>query len=221
MAKKAKVIGDNVSGLLNLIAAASAQNQDYGVTQSEGVPLLEKGWITVDTAKVVDGKAPARITDAGKAALNGSGASDANASVSASPYAVIKGAVLPPSKRGSGLRGQGAPKQYPFDTMEVGDSFFVPVSTKHPDPVKTLQSTVSSANMRFSEKTGEMKSVNRAKRGADHKAILDAAGNKIMEQVQVPVRRQTRKFSIRSVVKGETYGTYVAPDNGALIGRVE
>ncbi len=217
MAKSAKKA---TTSLLGLIAAASAQNQDYGVTKDEATPLLENGWITVDTAHIdtASGKAPARITDAGKVAMQPS----INAEASNEPtgmFQVIKGAVLPPSKRGSGLRGTGAPKQYPSNTMEVGDTFFVPVSAKHPDPVKTLGSTVSSANMRFSEKTGEMKEVNRVQRGHDHKAVVDGNGNKVYEKVSVAVRKPTRKFGIRAVVKGEKYGEYVAPDNGALIGR--
>jgi hypothetical protein len=109
---------------------------------------------------------------------------------------------------------------YPFDSLEVGQSFFVPVSEKHPDPVKTLGSTVSSANMRYAEETGEHKTVNRAKRGEDRKALLDASGNKIMEQVSIPVYKHTRKFSIRGVEAGKSYGSWIAPATGALIARV-
>ena len=136
-----------------------------------------------------------------------------------SQFVVISGAVLPPSKRGTGLRGGGAPKIYPFDDLEVGQSFFVPVSEKHPDPVKTLGSTVSSANMRFAIETGEMKTVERSKRGKGNKLELDANGNKIIEKKEVPVYKFTRKFEIRGVEKGKQYGNWVADQNGALIAR--
>lgn len=207
--------------LLGMIAAASAVNQFYFVTQAEGQPLLDQGLIEVDTSKIENGKAASRITPAGVNLLNGGGTmSNVATEATSSPYGVIKGAALPPSKRGSGLKGGGAPKQYPFDTMEVNDSFFVPVSEKHENPVKTLGSTVSSANLRFAEKTGE-KVVTRNKRGKKNKLVLDASGNPIPEQVTVPVYKYTRRFSIRPVEAGKQYGEWVAPANGALIARTE
>jgi hypothetical protein len=201
-----------------LIAAATAAGSFHYVTQAEGIPLLQHSppLIEVNTNMVQDGKAAARTTAAG-ASMVGQTAAETPA---APQFAIIKGAILPPSKRGVGLRG-GAPKQYPFDTMQVGDSFFVAVSEKHPNPVKTLGSTVSSANMRFAEKTGEMKEVTRAVRGDDRKAKTDAAGNKITETVNIPVYKHTRKFVIRAVEAGTKYGEFVASENGALIARVE
>jgi hypothetical protein len=40
---------------------------------------------------------------------------------------------------------------YPFKDMKVGDSFFLPVSDKHPEPWKTFGSTVTSATRRYSK----------------------------------------------------------------------
>ncbi len=45
-------------------------------------------------------------------------------------------------------RGVGA-TVYPFETMNVGGSFFVPASAKMPNPVKSLTGTVSSATRRY------------------------------------------------------------------------
>lgn len=195
------------------------------VSKDDGLPLLNANppLIEVNVENVnADGHAQARLTEAGQAFLTANpvkAAADlATAPAKASPYAVIRNAVLPPSKRGNG--GGGAPTQYPFDTMEIGESFFVPVSEKHADPVKTLGSTVSSANLRFAIKTTETKQVNRAKRGEGNKAVKDASGNKIMETVTVPVYKHTKKFSIRKVEKGIKYGDWVAPADGALIARV-
>lgn len=194
------------------------------VTKDKGLPLLNANppLIEVNVEVVQGDEAQARLTDAGTKFLADNQpkqAKEATAgTAAASPYAIIKNAVLPPSKRGN--KGGGAPTQYPFETMEIGDTFFVPVSEKHPDPVKTLGSTVSSANMRYAEDTGEKREVNRAKRGEGNKAVKDAAGNKIMEKVMVPVYKYTRKFSIRGVVAGEKYGEWVAPADGALIARV-
>lgn len=141
-----------------------------------------------------------------------------NEAQATSPYEVITGAVLPASKRGN--KGGGAPTVYPFDKLEIGQTFFVPVSEKHPDPVKTLGSTVSSANMRFAKPTGETVKKERTKRGQGNKAVLDAAGNKVKEMVDVPVYKYERKFSIRPVKAGVDYGTWKAPSDGALIARI-
>src|ERR1700677_1867802 len=214
---KDKSKGKIDKNLLSLIAAATAAGSFHYVTQAEGLPLLQHvpPLIEVNTNMVQDGKAAARTTAEGTKMVNGV---QTIAAPSTSPYAIMKGVAIPPSKRGAGLRG-GAPKQYPFDTMDVGDSFFVGVSEKHANLVKTLGSTVSSANMRFAEKTGEMKTVTRAVRGEDRKAKVDAAGTKITETVQVPVYKHTRKFVIRAVEKGKAYGEFTASEDGAIIAR--
>lgn len=195
------------------------------VTKDKGLPLLNANppLIEVNVDVTQGDEAQARLTDAGTKYLADNqpkaASSASNGAAAVSPYAIITNAVLPPSKRGN--KGGGAPTQYPFDALEIGQTFFVPVSEKHPDPVKTLGSTVSSANMRYAEDTGEKREVNRAKRGEGNKAVKDAAGNKVMEKVTVPVYKYTRKFSIRGVKGGETYGQWVAPADGALIARIE
>lgn len=218
--RKAKTESVINRALLAMIAAASAANNIYYVTQADGVPLLQAGLIEVDETNLQDGKAASRITVAGVNYLNGGDTMNTATQSAASPYGVIKGAQLPPSKRGFGLRGGGAPKLYPFETMEVGDSFFVEVSAKHPNPVKTLGSTVSSANLRYAETVGE-KEVVRNKRGKKNKLVLDAAGQPIPETVKVPVHKYTRRFSIRPVEAGKQYGEWTAPAAGALIARTQ
>jgi len=227
MAKKAKIVeaaADSVQlaryiPLLQSIANGSVSR----VTQEEGLPLIQHNppLIEVNIDDVVDGKAAVRLTDEGHkmigSEVNQAVAVGAISNGAHSNYQIISGAELPVAKRGG--RG-GAPVQYPFDQLEVGQSFFVPVSSKHPNPVKTLGSTVSSANMRFSVETGETKQVERTKRGAGNKAVLDAQGNKVRELTTVPIRKQQRKFSIRPVKAGVAYGNWTAENDGALIARV-
>jgi hypothetical protein len=206
--------------LLEMIVAATNAGSFHYVTQEEGMPLLQHipPLIEVNTDMVEGNKAAARATDAGKAMVTG--VATAPAVTNGAAIGVIKGAVLPPSKRGAGLHG-GAPKQYPFDTMDVGDSFFVGVSEKHPNPLKTLGSTVSSANMRFAEETGEKKTVTRKKRGEDRKAVQNPDGSFVTETVELPVYNFTRKFEIRGVEAGKQYGDWTAPGDGALIARTK
>lgn len=189
------------------------------ISKDDGLPLFEHNpqLIEVNTNMLDNaGNAAVRLTDAGKKMINGN---DTAPVVSDAKYAVISDAVLPASKRGGGKGG--APVVYPFDSLEIGQSFFVPVSDKHKDPVKTLGSTVSSANMRYAIDTGETKTVTRTKRGEKNRAVVDANGEKVQETVEVPVYKYTRRFSIRPVEAGKTYGNWIAPANGALIARVE
>jgi len=216
MAKKGKVVESAVNReLLAAIASGQVTHVNHAQAMEAGLGLQPA---LIDCAPVdpATGTAQVRINEAGAAYLaNGNAAPVAE---SASNYELISGIELPASKRGAGLRGGGAPTKYPFEKMEVGQSFFVPVSAKHPDPVKTLGSTVSSAKLRFAEVVGQ-KSVTRAKRGKGNKLELDAAGNKIMETKQVDVRKFTRNFEIRPVEAGKSYGGWTAPANGAVIAR--
>ena len=229
MAKKGKVVevaSDPVNrAMLTQIASGFIKfvNQDeaLAVGLTHNPPLIE---VNMGAPNPVDmSRVAVRLTEAGEVYL--SGASQVNGLIkevvaSNGGFALMTGVALPPSKRGTGLRGgAGAPKKYPFDDMEVGHTFFVPVSVTHPDPVKTLGSTVSSANMRFAEDTGETKVVERSKRGPGNKLELDASGNKIIEKKEVPVYKFTRKFEIRGVEAGKEYGPWKAPSDGALIAR--
>lgn len=135
-----------------------------------------------------------------------------------SPYAIIKNVVLPEAKKRFGGRS-GAPTVYPFDTMDVGDSFYVPKSEKHKDPLKTLGSTVSSINHKFSVETGETKTKKVAQRGEDKKPIVGVDGKKVMVDTVVKLRKPERKFTIRAVEAGKVYGEWTAPADGVLIAR--
>jgi hypothetical protein len=222
MAKKNKVASvettSDVAGQidLNLLSAIGSGKVNY-VSREDGLPLLQHNppLIEVNMNDVVDGKAAVRLTDAGNAMV---AANSTPVPAHTHKYDIITGVEIPKPKRSGG--GAGAPVVYPFDKMDVGHSFFVPVSAKHPDPVKTLGSTVSSANMRYAVETGEQKQITRTKRGDKNKAMLDANGNKIKETVIVPVRKATRKFVIRPVKAGVKYGEWMAESDGSLIARI-
>lgn len=187
------------------------------ISKDDGMPLLKAGLIQVDINQTdAVGNALVALTEAGVKMVGNSTPTGAVAPVS--PYAILSGVQLPVSKRGF-AKGGGAPTQYPFDKLEVGQSFFVPVSEKHPNPVKTLGSTVSAQNFKYSEETGETEQKERAKRGKKNKAVLDENGNKIMETVTVKLRRPLRKFSIRPVKAGVAYGSWTPEADGAVIAR--
>lgn len=87
---------------------------------------------------------------------------------------------------------------YPFDELEVGQSFFVPATAERPDPAKTMGSTVNGANARFSEEIPGETRTNRK-------------GN------VVPATRQLREFIVRPVTE-DVDGVEV---KGARVWRIE
>lgn len=94
--------------------------------------------------------------------------------------------VAVPAISGRGRTGT----TYPFDKMDVGQSFFVANDESKPNAAKSLASTVSSATARYAEVVpGEFKT------------------NKKGEQV--PVTRETRKFIVRSVEENGVKGARV------------
>lgn len=192
--------------------------------QSHNPPLIELNFDIREGDKAAARATAEGIAMVGKSEVQVIGKSDvgmisAAALTGGSAFSIMKGVELPASRRGQGLRG-GRTNKYPFDQMEIGDSFFVPVSEDMPEPLKTLGSTVSSANMRYAEETGETKQVTRAKRGKDRKAVFEN-GQKVTETVEIPVYNFTRKYEIRGVKNGVAYGNWTAPSDGVLIARTK
>lgn len=217
MAKKSAV---NIS-LLSQIASGQVtrlSQDEAGPLIAHSPPLIEANTADIDEA----GKALVRLTDAGNAALPKSGADKAAAAGATVPqYAVISGFQFEPgAKKLRGRAGGGAVTLYPWATMEVGGSFFVGPTADHPNAVKRMTSAVSAANMKYSEEVGEEKPVERTKRGPGNKSVIGPDGKPEKETVMRRERKALRKFELREVKKGETIGNWVAPDDGALIGRV-
>lgn len=208
--------------VLKQIIANDDNNQPSYVTAADGQPLAKAGYIEVNI-EVKDpndsNKVLARSTPKGREAVaeksgNGHQASTSHAMI-------VTGAVLPAAKRRGNQSGSGAPTKYPFADLEVGGMFFSPNSDHAKgDAVKALGSTVSAQNEKYSEPTGETKTVTRAVRDKQtKKAVLNADGSKQMETVQLPVKKYNRKFTIRPVEGGKSYGSWTAPSDGALVAR--
>lgn len=216
MAKKGKTMASAVNVILLTAIGASTEAAPYRVTQAEGTPLLDAGLILVNTQDIVEGKAVAVLTDAGRQYLaNINNPTPENKAKSM--YGIMTNVPIPASNRGN-RKGAGAPTVYPFADMPVGGSFFVPNSDKA-DAAKKLQSTVSAQNHKYSEPTGETETVEVTKRSKGNKAEVDAAGNKVKETVTRPIRKPVKKFVLRPITKGLVLGDWTAPDDGALIAR--
>lgn len=115
---------------------------------------------------------------------------------------------------------------YPFDGLAVGQAFFVPATAERPEPVKSMNSTVSSANARYVEKTGNRVVVERKvfARGEDGKIALDDAGKRVIAEViseEVDETRPVRVFGVTEVPDGAAagFGEQYAGVSGAAVYR--
>ena len=96
---------------------------------------------------------------------------------------------------------RGAGEKYPFDSLVVGKGFFVAATEKMPEPVKSLASTVSSAQARYAKETGEMETVIVKDYEVDEngKRVKDADGRWIVtaeNEVERPKMQNTRMFKL-------------------------
>lgn len=209
--------------LLRAIANATAANTVVYVGKDDGLPLLknEPALISIDTTHVDPedaSKFAATITADGVKALEAVNGHSAPKPMAM--FSVSTGLVLPKIKRGG--KTSGAPTKYPFETMGIGEFFFVAnTEVAKGDAMKTLGSAVGSANQRFSEEIpGTEHQVTRAKRGADHKTIKGADGKNVTETVMVLEKKQLRRFVVRAVQAGLEYGSFKAPADGVVVQRV-
>lgn len=166
---------DKLMEILAFVVKATQSETGGGnlpLTAYEKMEKLEPGLIAKRAGAEPDptGNISVYATSKGIAALNsekGTSQPEANASdatngeASETPQFVIEqGFVAPEAKRG-GIRAT----IYPFDKMNVGDSFFVAATADRANPAKQLASTVSSATKRF--KAEGRKYIVRARTQAD------------------------------------------------------
>jgi hypothetical protein len=144
----------NAALLATIVSSMSNEATPYHmVTEAEVAKLVKDGLVETN-AEIRDGdKIAARATTKGIEVSSTEGGGNAGTSgtapvATASAFSLIDGAELPASRGG---RNRSV---YPFDTMAVGQSFFVPASEAKPNPAKSLASTVSSANKRAAKDGG-------------------------------------------------------------------
>ena len=164
-------------------------------------PLVEAGLVEINPAMVNEaGEIATRATQAGIESLD-SGAivvdnatSEANSAIAETgknekvkTMFQIEDNIPVPAISGRGRGGN----VYPFDQLEVGQSFFVANGESKPNAAKSLASTVSSATARYAV-PAEDGSTKTNKKGEI-----------------VPVMVETRKFVVRSVEEDGVKGARV------------
>lgn len=123
------------------------------------------------------------------------------------------GGRTPPPRKST---GRGRSEHYPFSTMEINGWVHIPNSAEMPDPAKTLQSTVSSANTRFAvEKKDangavimEDKTVSIAQRDPAGNVMKGADGKLVRHSVTEsrPALQYTKRFVIYAVDASDALG---------------
>lgn len=102
------------------------------------------------TDKNADGDALVKITAAGTELLTKFETATPRVapSVPEGGFEIVSGFTMP-APTGRGRREA----TYPFDKLEIGQSFFIPATAERPTPAKSMGSTVSSANRRYADAT--------------------------------------------------------------------
>lgn len=195
-AKKPAAAVVAVIGLAEIVAAGA-----NGIYTSPEVhlPLVEAGLVEINpTMTNENGEVATRATQKGIESLDSAATVADNATSEtqtaktgetqkAKTMFKIEDAIPVPTISGRGRGGN----VYPFDQLEVGQSFFVANDESKPNAAKSLASTVSSATARY------------AVPSADGATKTNKAGE------TVPVMVETRKFVVRSVEENGTKGARV------------
>ena len=196
-AKKTAEIATPI-GLVEIVAAGAS---GMFVPESVYAPLVEAGLVEINPAITNEaGEIATRATQAGIESLDSGAIVVDNATTEANSETAETGKtekvktmfqieenVPVPTISGRGRGGN----VYPFNQLEVGQSFFVPNSESKPNAAKSLASTVSSATARYAV-PAEDGSTKTNKKGE-----------------VVPVLVETRKFVVRSVEEDGVKGARV------------
>jgi hypothetical protein len=188
---------------LSLAALVAAGSDGLFAPEAAGAALVAAGHAEMHpTATDAQGNRAFRVTEAGIAANSAPEAGSTDSTKNGSgkqtvTFVVAKNAIpLPPAPERKTPVGGGREELYPFASLEVGGSFFVPGKT-----AKNLASTVSGARARYAEVIPGQTRKNRA--GKD-----------------VPATKLTRDFAVRDVPDGAQWGPEYAGKAGAGVWRV-
>lgn len=162
-------------GLAEIVAAGAR-----GLYTSSAIhgPLVKAGLVEINPSMTNEvGEIATRATQKGIESMN---PPISFAPALAAPLVfAIEDNIAMPTVSGRGRGGN----VYPFDALNVGQSFFVPNTANKPNAAKSLASTVSSATSRYAE-------------------IVEGQFKTNKKGERVPVTRETRKFVVRSVEGG-------------------
>jgi hypothetical protein len=181
------------AALLQLIKDAP---QGYlELTQAEGAAIVQAGQAAIDpTVTCADGLAAVRLTPAGQAVLVSQPARIHRAPVVVTP-GLVSNIPAPPKGKG-GKHGS----KYPFDTMNVGDSFHIPATLENTNPLASVQSSITMARAKYAvgvvDDNGapvmETVTIKDYAKDAAGKITKDSEGKRIIASERQETRQQTK-----------------------------
>lgn len=195
------------------------------LTQDEGSDIVNAGdaEIRSDIAQV-DNTFAISLTEKGKAVL---GAAPAKQKITRHQLTVSEGvdtSVAMPEGLGGAKRGRQGGSKYPFDTLNVGESFHIPKSETQANPLGSIQTSISQAHAKFVEEVknedGSTKMhdvvVKIYKRGEDGKFEVEDGKRVVLSSAteSQPVMQPTRKFAAANVGSNDPKG------EGARVWRI-
>lgn len=200
MAKKKKTPAVPAVSLAQIVEATQAGTILY-TSAADHAPLIALGHVEVNPGMANEaGHLATRATPAGIEAVR---AALAQPAASASPKVSFDIAPAVPLPSPSGRGRVAGVSVYPFDKLEIGQSFFVPNTAERPDAAKSMASTVSSANARYAEEIPGQTKTNR-------------------KGETVPATKQNRQFVLRArTADEERKAGFDHGKDGVRIWRVE
>lgn len=184
--------------MLKTIVAATQTEVGYGFGTREICDYLAKNGFA-EINETITNEANGILMIAVRATTKGveKVMSENEVTAGAAPKFVIEtGIALPVSKRGGNRESA-----YPFEALEVGQSFFVAGSEKHPEPAKSLASTVSGATKRYDVLVFE-------EDGTTPK-MKEVTNPKTKEKHTVQATKHTRTFTLRPETKDGVVGARI------------
>lgn len=124
------------------LLAAIASGEIVNAAENQLTNLLANGLVEINTSiKDEEGFPAVRATESGKELIAGKSSEPKE-----KPVFELQTGFEPPAKKRGGRSGS----VYPFEKMEVGQSFHIPATEDRPEPWKSLASSVSAATAKFS-----------------------------------------------------------------------
>jgi hypothetical protein len=208
------VLSDADKALLQAIVTdtASAAGFRY-VPQGVSTNLVAAGLVEINPAVSNADGIGTRATPKGIETLNTNETPVATASnvaagaITKPTFTIDSGVALPNIKRNSG--GNGSKSAYPFDALELNQSFHVPADGNNKLP-RVIAAAVSNANARYAKPTGQSETVEVTK------YQLDASGKRVKvdghfvklgkKSVTRPQMKAEREFALRTVDANDIRG---------------
>lgn len=172
-------------------ATQDATGVGYTFCTAEIVEWLFKNGFAEGNPEIVNeaGAIATRATQKGVEKVMSETTVETPATTEKPAFVIEDGIEIPKSTRGGNRKSS-----YPFDKLAVGQSFFIPASEKHPEPAKSLASTISGATKRYDVPDLDENGIQKTK------SVRVPKTGEVRENV--PAFKHTRVFQIKAVEGG-------------------